>query len=139
MKYVQWLSMILGAVLAGCATGCNRSARTGSGASGAAVHVDPAGAESLLAAQKPVVLDLRTAGEFADGHLPGATNIDFLSPSFPDALAKLDRAPSYLVYCASGGRSTRSLPVFEKLGFASIAHLDGGFNAWRKAGKLIAR
>jgi rhodanese-related sulfurtransferase len=103
-------------------------------------HVDAAGAATLLAsADKPTVLDIRTPEEFGAGHIEGATMIDFKAPDFESKVAELDREKSYLVHCRSGGRSTSSLPVFEKLGFQHIIHLDGGFNAWQKAGNAVAK
>ncbi len=102
-------------------------------------HVDPAAARQLLASSQVLVLDIRTPGEFARGHIAGATNIDFLAPSFAQRLGGLDRQREYLVHCATGGRSTKSLTVFTNLGFRSIAHLDGGFRAWEKAGEPVAK
>jgi rhodanese-related sulfurtransferase len=104
------------------------------------VHVNAAQAAELLAADKAVVvLDVRTADEYAEGHIANARNLDFQEEGFEAAVARLDREAPYLVHCASGGRSTASLAVLKKLGFKRVHHLDGGFNAWRKAGNAVAR
>ena len=109
-------------------------------AAAAVKHVEAPEAAKLLAEAakspaKPIaVIDVRTPEEFAEGHLKGAQNVDIASPDFAKNLAKLDPSKTYLVHCASGGRSTRSLSVLEKLGFKSIIHLDGGLNSWKKAG-----
>ena len=102
-------------------------------------HVQPAEAEKLIAGKKVVVLDVRTPKEFAAGHIAGATNINFLSADFAKAIAGLDTNRSYLVHCAVGGRSTQSLPKFEKLQFQSLYHLDGGLKAWEKAGLPVQK
>ncbi len=103
-------------------------------------HVDAAGAAKLLKKDdKVVVIDVRTPGEFAEGHIADARNIDFNSPDFAAELGKLDRSKTYLVHCAAGGRSTRSLAAFKKLGFQSVVHLDGGFSGWAKAGKPVKK
>jgi phage shock protein E len=102
-------------------------------------HVDPAGAEALLANHSVVVLDIRTPAEFQAGHLEGARNIDFNAPGFAQALGALDRSTTYLVHCASGGRSTRSLPTFAELRFRNVIHLDGGIRGWLGAGKPVVR
>ena len=65
--------------------------------------------------------------------------IDFKAPDFESNLAELDRDQPYLIHCRSGGRSTSSLPVFEKLGFNHVIHLDGGFNAWQEAGNPVVK
>jgi len=85
-----------------------------------------------------IVLDVRTPGEYAQGHIPNATLIDFKAPDFKDNLAGLDRDAAYIVHCRSGGRSTKSLTAFKELGFTNVLHLDGGFLAWQKAGLPIA-
>lgn len=105
-------------------------------------HVDAAGAAKLLSENRGtnlVVLDVRSPREFNAGHIAGATNVDFNSNQFPILLEKMDHRKTYLVHCAAGGRSTKSLEWFKKLGFAKVIHLDGGFNAWEEAGKPVTR
>lgn len=102
-------------------------------------HVDPATAEKRIAESRVVVLDIRTPQEYAAGHLAGARNLDFNGADFAQKLAQLDRNQTYLVHCASGRRSTQSLETFQKLGFTSVLHLDGGIKAWTKAGKPIQK
>lgn len=103
-------------------------------------HVDAQGADKLLKDEKGVViLDIRTPKEFAAGRIKGAQNIDFYAEDFAKKLAGLDKGRTYLVHCASGGRSTKSLEQFQKLGFKSVYHLDGGFKGWEKAGKPVER
>ena len=97
-------------------------------------HVDAKQAEKLVADHKVIVLDVRTPEEFKAGHIAGATNIDFNSSDFDKVIASLSKTNSYLVHCAVGGRSTRSLKLFQKDHFQSIYHLDGGIEAWEKAG-----
>jgi phage shock protein E len=103
-------------------------------------HMDAPAAAKVLkqAAANPekaiTVIDVRTPEEYAAGHIKGAQNVDIASPDFQKNLAKLDPAKTYLVHCAAGGRSTRSLSILNKLGFKSIIHLDGGLNGWKKAG-----
>jgi rhodanese-related sulfurtransferase len=81
-----------------------------------------------------VVLDVRTPEEFAEGHLDGATLVDFYDADFAEQLAALDRDVPYLVYCRSGNRSGQALQVMEQLGFSSAADVDGGIVAWTGAG-----
>ena len=54
-------------------------------------------------------------------------------------LQKLDKSRAYLVHCASGRRSTKSLETFKDLRFQSIYHLDGGIRAWQKAGQPVTK
>jgi len=96
-------------------------------------------AAKLVAEGKVVALDVRTSEEFAEGHIAGATNINFMAKDFAIQAGKLDRDKVYLVYCAVGGRSKRCLPQLQKLGFKQIYHFDGGFSAWQEAGKPVAK
>src|SRR4029077_19766095 len=72
-------------------------------------HVDAWEAQKLVTDKSVVVLDIRTPQEFNQGRIAGAKNIDFLAPDFEQRIETLDKSKSYLVHCASGGRSTHSL------------------------------
>jgi phage shock protein E len=96
-------------------------------------HVDAKAAAALVQEKKATVLDVRTAGEFAEGHIAGAKNLDFNGADFEQRLKELDKTQPYLVHCRSGGRSGKSLATFQKLGFTNIHHLDGGIMAWEDA------
>jgi rhodanese-related sulfurtransferase len=102
-------------------------------------HVDAKAAARLVAENKVIILDVRTAEEFAGGHIAGATNINFSATDFATQAGRLDRTKTYLLHCASGGRSQRCLPQLQQLGFKEIIHLDGGLTAWKAAGNPIAK
>jgi rhodanese-related sulfurtransferase len=102
-------------------------------------HVAAAAAAELVAEGKVVVLDVRTQREHADGHIGGAKLIDFNGRDFEQRLSALDRDATYLVHCRSGSRSIKALETLKKLGFKSVVHLDGGMNAWSKAGKPVEK
>lgn len=123
-----------------CGTADNSSKAPDAAESSAAAveHVDAVKAAGLLATNdEVVVLDIRTPEEFSQGHIKDARNVDFYEDDFEANLAKLDRDQTYLVHCASGGRSGKSLEAFERLGFKSIVHLDGGYRAWVDAGQSV--
>ena len=102
-------------------------------------HVQSAEAAPIIAEGKTVIVDVRTAEEFKDGHIKGAKNIDVMSDDFEAQLAKLDKSQPTLVHCQAGGRSSRALKTFEKLGFTQIIHLDDGFGGWEAAGKPVEK
>lgn len=104
----------------------------------------PEAAKAIEAAAKDpakaiTVLDVRTPEEFAAGHLKGAKNVDFNGDDFEKQLSTLDRGKTYLVHCAAGGRSTRSLKLLDKLGFKSVIHLDEGYKGWTAAGLPVEK
>ena len=86
-----------------------------------------------------VVLDVRTPEEFAVGHIAGAKNIDFKAADFAEKVAALDKGKTYLVHCASGGRSRKTLDLMKGENFALIYQLSEGFKAWEKAGKPVEK
>ena len=102
-------------------------------------HADAKEAAKLVTRGDVTVLDIRTPKEFADGHITGATNIDFQASDFATQVGKLDREKPYLLHCGSGRRSTNCLPQLEKLGFKHIIHLDGGLKAWQAAGNPVEK
>jgi rhodanese-related sulfurtransferase len=104
-------------------------------AEGASTHnLELADWEKLRADTNRVVLDVRTADEFAAGHIPGAVNIDFRAKNFVEAVAKLDKSRPYLVYCASGGRSAKACTQMDGLKFKDTANLLGGIKGWEAGG-----
>lgn len=87
-----------------------------------------------------VVLDVRTPKEFADGHIPGAVNIDWNGPDFQKKVAALDKSKHYLVQCAVGGRSAKAGDkMTTSLQFTNVYNLEGGIKAWEKAGKPVEK
>ncbi len=69
-------------------------------------YEDIAGAQfhELMGQPDSLVIDVRTAGEFAGGKLRGAQNIDISSSSFLSQIKNLPKGKTYLVYCRSGNR-----------------------------------
>lgn len=73
-----------------------------------------------------VLLDVRTATEFNDFHLPNAINIDIKQPDFADEIAGLDPKKTYFVYCSKGIRSVNACLLMSQMGFSSLNNLKGG-------------
>jgi rhodanese-related sulfurtransferase len=79
------------------------------------------------------LIDVRTIEEFAEGHLPGAVNIDFYDDNFSDLIKKTASGKTVYLYCALGNRSAKAVKILEKKNIKSI-HLKGGIEAWKNAG-----
>lgn len=96
-------------------------------------------AEKLIA-EKIQLLDVRTEGEWNEGHIEGAVRVDFLEEGFAEKVVKaVDLKQPVLVYCRSGNRSGKASKVMEKLGFVEIKEIKGGITAWTKAGKKVVK
>ncbi len=81
------------------------------------------------------VVDVRTAGEYVDGHLVNATNIDVLQVDFKEKVANLDKDKPVMVYCKMGGRSAKAAGILKEMGFKDVTDLEGGYSAWVGADK----
>jgi rhodanese-related sulfurtransferase len=88
---------------------------------GAADFVAQAQAEGV------VIIDVRTAGEFNEGHIANAINIDVESMRFEAEIAALDKDVTYALYCRSGNRSSIAAGKMSDAGFTSILNAQVGF------------
>ena len=93
----------------------------------------------LMENRQNVVLDVRTADEFAAGHLPGALNLDVNAADFTAKVAALDKGKTYLVHCAAGRRSATACEQMKGLGFATLYDLEPGLRGWEKAGRKVEK
>jgi rhodanese-related sulfurtransferase len=69
------------------------------------------------------VIDVRTASEFAEGHVQGARNLDIQNGDFENALETLDKDATYNVYCRSGRRSAVAVEMMRNAGFTNVVDL----------------
>lgn len=89
--------------------------------------------EKMKALPDAPVIDVRTPGEFAEGHLINALNFDWNGSSFDQQIAALDKSKPVLVYCRSGSRSAAAADHMRTAGFKEVYEMDGGFVNWRNA------
>ncbi len=80
-----------------------------------------------------VVIDVRSPGEFATEHIEGALLM-------PMPFFRADRLPTQegkriVFHCAGGLRSERMAKIASEAGYDPVAHLEGGFTAWKAAKK----
>ncbi len=78
----------------------------------------------------PLVLDVRTPGEFMTGKIPGAINIDIRRGDFESIVDTFDKAKTYFVYCRAGNRSIAACSILGSKGFRSY-NLVGGLKKWK--------
>ena len=96
-------------------------------------NTDVKGFAELVNDTNVVVLDVRTAEEFKDGHLEGAVNIDYKQGDFVEqAVVKLPKESTIAVYCRSGRRSAGAAELLAKEGYR-VVNMKGGIIAWQEA------
>jgi phage shock protein E len=80
--------------------------------------------EAVSMLDSRVVIDVRTAAEYAAGHIAGSQNIDVEAADFFSRIANLDATAPVLVYCRSGRRSAIAAEQMAAAGFSDI--VDAG-------------
>lgn len=81
-----------------------------------------------------VILDVRTLSEYTVKHLSEGVQIDFYEATFAATLATLNRSKTYVLHCASGGRSGQVYVMMQNLHFSKVYNMTGGITAWQNAG-----
>jgi len=78
------------------------------------------------------VLDVRSSGEWRQGHVPGALHL--YAPFLPDHLHSFDRTKAIATYCGSGYRSSIAASLLKRGGFKEVYNIPGSIRAWKAAG-----
>jgi rhodanese-related sulfurtransferase len=88
----------------------------------------------------PLILDVRTTAEIAEGYLEGALFADFNGADFAGEIADLDRAADYVIYCRSGNRVSNAIPLMQSMGFTGeLVNLGGLEDAATATGAAIVQ
>jgi rhodanese-related sulfurtransferase len=104
----------------------------------AAPSITPVELESLRATDEaPLVVDVRTPAEFATGHIPGAINIPF--DRILDGIASIPSPGAIALYCMKGPRARVAEEALRNAGRAPLLHVEGGLEAWKRAGLPVER
>ena len=92
-----------------------------------------------------VLVDLREQNERElHGVIPGAIHaprgmLEFWAdPTMPMYRPEFDPKRRIVLHCAAGGRSALAADTLKQMGYGNVAHLDGGFEAWKAAGRSVA-
>lgn len=121
MKYSKWIILGIAAVLVvGVLVALNSDGTPGGLVDGAEL--------SSLAAEGVRVVDVRTAGEFEAGHIPGAENVPL--GGLAAAAEGWNPAEPVALYCATGSRSAEGAATLRSLGFETVYDLGGGIARW---------
>lgn len=85
------------------------------------------------------LVDVRTPGEYLNGHLKNAVNMNVNGSDYEQQFSTLDKEKPVFVYCLSGGRSSGAAKILQKMGFKVIYNMDGGVLKWEGAGKPLVQ
>ena len=91
-----------------------------------------------------LLVDLREADERTNnGAIPGAVHAPrgmlefYADPANEDHRPEFDPTRRTILYCAGGARSALAVETLQQLGYIDVAHLEGGFTAWIRAGRAV--
>lgn len=108
-------------------------------------NLDVDAVEAELARGDAVLVDIREAEELvANGAIAGSVHLPrgmlefYADPASPYHREPLDPSKRVILHCASGGRSALAAATLRQMGYEDVAHLDGGINAWKEAGKPVS-
>jgi rhodanese-related sulfurtransferase len=103
-------------------------------------NVDAQSFVTKISEQAVTVIDVRSAQEYAEGHLTNSINISVESDQFSEQIANLDKEKEYALYCRSGRRSTIAADQMAKAGFKTITNFNqGGFTDLASLGVPTSR
>jgi rhodanese-related sulfurtransferase len=81
-----------------------------------------------------IIIDLRQASYYVNGHIANAINIDYYAANFSALLDALDHSKKYLIYCQSGYRSGLTFTMMQNKHFKEVYNMLNGLPAWISAG-----
>jgi len=118
---------VVGTSVLACADDAKTSANTTS--------ITPGELAELIQTDKaPLILDVRSSKEYAEGHIPGAVNIPY--DQLADHLSDLHAAKTdeIVVHCQSGHRAGIAEKTLSEAGYSNVRDLDGHMSAWKRDG-----
>ncbi len=118
-KTIIWIIAAVGAILLGIVLFRP--------AGGSVENVDDARMQELIG-EGVRVIDVRTAGEYQMGHIPGAENVPI--SGFEAVAGSWDPAQPVAVYCATGSRSISAVQYLSDHGFTKVYHFNAGIIAY---------
>lgn len=90
------------------------------------IDISPEEFKNKLEKDRGVIIDVRTHGEYSEGHLKEADlQHDYLNGEFQQQLASLDRDKTYYLYCRSGNRSGKAARIMKIQGFENVYNVGG--------------
>ena len=90
--------------------------------------------DKIARGDAPAILDVRTPGEFAGGHVPGASNVPFTSVLAGADAEDVQKSEPLVIYCGHGPRAWLAGQALRWRGYTRLMYLQGHMAAWRRAG-----
>ncbi len=107
-------------------------------------NLTPQQVQEELLKDDVILIDIRESEELKkNGWISGAVHAPrgmlefYADPATPYYKPEFDKSKRIILHCASGGRSALATATLKQMGYENIAHMDGGYKAWKESGKPI--
>ena len=101
--------------------------------------VNTLAATQMINRSDAIVIDLRSAEDFAKGHILGARNIPLADLERRSAELDKHKAKPVILHCGDGNRAGGGVAKLRGKGFSSVHNLAGGYAAWQQAGLPVEK
>ena len=101
--------------------------------------ISAAEATTLINRRNAIVVDLRPSAEFAKGHLPSARNVELAELQAKIGQIAKNKSNPVVLVCQTGQESQRASRTVSEAGYAEVHVLQGGVDAWQKAGMPVVK
>ena len=113
------LAALLVLILAGC----------GQSPAGASVDISVDEALRLWQNKEAIIIDVRTPGEYRDGHIPGVVNIPL--DELEKRIGEIPKDKKVVLICRTGSRSAQGTRLLRSKGFNNVYNSTGGMSTWK--------
>jgi rhodanese-related sulfurtransferase len=96
--------------------------------------IPPERANEMMSSGAAVVVDIRDPKKYADGHIRRAMNAEYHPKTFARDTERIDRNAAVILYCGTGLKTKKAAGELERRGFSRVYVIEGGMEAWKKAG-----
>src|SRR5262249_18023029 len=95
------------------------------------------GIDGVASGNHRTLIDVRSAAEWSEGHVPGATH--WFLGALSEHAKDLPRGTAIAVACQGGTRSAIAASLLQAQGFTNVVNVKGGFHAWEAAGLPVEK
>ena len=117
------IRLILVALLVAMLAGCGQSP------AGAGVDISVDEALRLWQNKEAIIIDVRTPGEYRDGHIPGVVNIPL--DELEKRIGEIPKDKKVVLICRTGSRSAQGTRLLRSKGFNNVYNSTGGMSTWK--------
>ncbi len=117
------IRLLLVALLVAMLAGCGQSP------AGAGVDISVDEALRLWQNKEAIIIDVRTPGEYRDGHIPGVVNIPV--DELEKRIGEIPKDKKVVLICRTGSRSAQGTRLLRSKGFNNVYNSTGGMSTWK--------